>query len=301
MNRPNVLDPGPIIAHRGARLVAPENTLLAFRMAEAQGTPWVEFDVSLLGDGTPVVHHDATLDRCTDATGSLQSIGKDDLADIDAAAGHPMGHSVADHPGHPSAHPSAHLLARHLARPLRHASGNDLGRPLERPVGRAWEPLPTLQEALALLDSRHMFGNLEIKTHGNAPDEIAQAVNAELSVHHWTRERILVSSFQHDTLAALRALNAEIPLATLYKAPSDDWPSTADDLSAAAVHVHYRYLSKSLLTHAQRIGVDVRVYTVNDPALLQPFLKHGLTSVITDDPALFLDDPEWRAWADESG
>ena len=65
------MDPGRIVAHRGASRVAPENTLAAFREAAAQGARWIEFDVSLLGDGTPVIFHDPTLDRCTDATGPL--------------------------------------------------------------------------------------------------------------------------------------------------------------------------------------------------------------------------------------
>jgi glycerophosphoryl diester phosphodiesterase len=75
-----------IIAHRGASGTAPENTLAAFRQAVALGARWVEFDVSLLGDGTPVVWHDATLDRCSDGAGSLAGIAAKDLARIDAGA-----------------------------------------------------------------------------------------------------------------------------------------------------------------------------------------------------------------------
>ncbi|MDT8343447.1 MAG: glycerophosphodiester phosphodiesterase family protein [Thermohalobaculum sp.] len=73
-----------IVAHRGASGAAPENTLAAFRLAAAQGARGVEFDVSLLGDGTPVVCHDATLDRCTNRTGPIAAIGLGDLAGIDA-------------------------------------------------------------------------------------------------------------------------------------------------------------------------------------------------------------------------
>ncbi|WP_285671737.1 glycerophosphodiester phosphodiesterase family protein [Paralimibaculum aggregatum] len=75
-----------IIAHRGASRAAPENTLAAFRAAIAAGVRTVEFDVSLLGDGTPVLHHDAALDRCTDGRGPLSAIGAADLAGIDAGA-----------------------------------------------------------------------------------------------------------------------------------------------------------------------------------------------------------------------
>ncbi|MEM9139444.1 MAG: glycerophosphodiester phosphodiesterase family protein [Pseudomonadota bacterium] len=79
---PNVTDPGRIVAHRGASMARPENTLSAFRAAHDQGAFWVEFDVSVLGDGTAVVHHDATLERCTDATGPLSAISEQDLERI---------------------------------------------------------------------------------------------------------------------------------------------------------------------------------------------------------------------------
>lgn len=90
IQRPNVTDPGRILAHRGASHVAPENTLGAIRVAAGQGVWWVEFDVSLLGDGTPVLHHDATLDRTTNRTGALTDLGADDLAAVDCGGGEPL-------------------------------------------------------------------------------------------------------------------------------------------------------------------------------------------------------------------
>ncbi len=82
--RPDTDTPGRIVAHRGASRDAPENTLAAFRLASRLGARWLEFDVSLLGDATPVLHHDATLERCTDATGPLDRLTAADLAGIDA-------------------------------------------------------------------------------------------------------------------------------------------------------------------------------------------------------------------------
>ncbi|MHA6692120.1 glycerophosphoryl diester phosphodiesterase [Devosia sp. A449] len=71
-------------AHRGASAVAPENTIAAFRAARDQGATWVELDVALLADGTPVVIHDVTLDRTTSGKGSLGDIVAADLAGLDA-------------------------------------------------------------------------------------------------------------------------------------------------------------------------------------------------------------------------
>ena len=73
------------IAHRGGSALMPENTLAAFDHATALGVDAVELDVRLARDGTVVVHHDATLDRTTDATGPLARFTAAELERVDAA------------------------------------------------------------------------------------------------------------------------------------------------------------------------------------------------------------------------
>lgn len=75
-----------IVAHRGARLEAPENTLPAFRLALEQGADGVELDVRLTRDGQAVVLHDATLDRTTDGYGPVSQATLEDLRRLDAGA-----------------------------------------------------------------------------------------------------------------------------------------------------------------------------------------------------------------------
>jgi glycerophosphoryl diester phosphodiesterase len=57
-----------VIGHRGCNLIAPENTLPSFEMALKAGADLVELDYHHSRDGVPVVMHDFTLDRTTDAT-----------------------------------------------------------------------------------------------------------------------------------------------------------------------------------------------------------------------------------------
>ncbi|EAR20314.1 glycerophosphoryl diester phosphodiesterase [Nitrococcus mobilis] len=73
-----------IIGHRGASSLAPENTLAAIRAGANAGVLWVEIDVRLLGDGTAVVHHDKTVDRCTDGTGLLSHYDRMSIRRLDA-------------------------------------------------------------------------------------------------------------------------------------------------------------------------------------------------------------------------
>jgi len=60
-----------VIAHRGARREAPENTLPAFRRALDLGAGGVEFDVQLTSDKVPIVTHDDDLMVRTHCFGHL--------------------------------------------------------------------------------------------------------------------------------------------------------------------------------------------------------------------------------------
>lgn len=66
-------------AHRGGAALWPENSLLAFRRAIALGAPLVELDVHPSVEGMPVVIHDRTLERTTDAHGPVADRPLDEL------------------------------------------------------------------------------------------------------------------------------------------------------------------------------------------------------------------------------
>jgi glycerophosphoryl diester phosphodiesterase len=76
----------PVIAHRGASGLAPENTLPAFELAIRQGADALELDVRLTRDGAAVVIHDATVDRTTDRSGSVLAYTLAELRMADAGA-----------------------------------------------------------------------------------------------------------------------------------------------------------------------------------------------------------------------
>ncbi|MEW5728299.1 MAG: glycerophosphodiester phosphodiesterase [Pseudomonadota bacterium] len=77
----------PIIGHRGAAGLAPENTLASFQAAAALGCRMVEFDVRLSADRVPVVFHDDTLDRRTSGRGPVAGHTLEQLRALDAGGG----------------------------------------------------------------------------------------------------------------------------------------------------------------------------------------------------------------------
>lgn len=87
-----------VLAHRGARGHAPENTLAAFDKALELHARWIELDVQL-HDGQLWVFHDQRLERCTDGKGWLVDHAASALRKLDAGGGQqiPFLHEVLHH------------------------------------------------------------------------------------------------------------------------------------------------------------------------------------------------------------
>lgn len=87
-----LLDPTahPVIAHRGASGEFPENTVLAFQQALAQGADALELDVRATADGVPVVLHDETVDRTSGGTGPVSQFTLNQLRHLPMPSGQPI-------------------------------------------------------------------------------------------------------------------------------------------------------------------------------------------------------------------
>jgi glycerophosphoryl diester phosphodiesterase len=87
VSEPRLSRPLTVIGHRGARGLAPENTLLALDTGIRCGAPWLEFDVQRCADDSLVLLHDLTLDRTTNGTGLLDDHSFEALRALDAGRG----------------------------------------------------------------------------------------------------------------------------------------------------------------------------------------------------------------------
>lgn len=83
-----------IIAHRGASMHAPENTMSAFQLAIDQNADAFEFDVRLSSDNSVIVMHDSTLDRTTNGSGLVKDHSLAVLKTLNA--GHAYGPAFQD-------------------------------------------------------------------------------------------------------------------------------------------------------------------------------------------------------------
>jgi glycerophosphoryl diester phosphodiesterase len=88
----DLLNAVPLVpfAHRGAGLLAPENTMAAFEHAVALGYPVIETDIQASRDGTLYVYHDKNLVRLTGTNAQIANLSDADIASIQVAGAHPL-------------------------------------------------------------------------------------------------------------------------------------------------------------------------------------------------------------------
>ncbi len=75
-----------ITGHRGAALLAPENTLVGIERAAQSGAQWVEIDTQLTADDIPVIIHDQSVNRCTNGEGKVSELDLKTLKTLDAGS-----------------------------------------------------------------------------------------------------------------------------------------------------------------------------------------------------------------------
>lgn len=78
--------PDGLLAHRGASLQFPENTIEALRAAAQMGATFVETDVQFTRDNKLVMIHDRKLDRTTTGTGHVALSDLSQIKELDAGS-----------------------------------------------------------------------------------------------------------------------------------------------------------------------------------------------------------------------
>lgn len=146
---------------------------------------------------------------------------------------------------------------------------------------------PTFAEALEYFASwpeAHL--NVELKP-GLPPDGREAALARALAA--WggpVRERTWVSSFDPHALGRLARLDTGVPLALL--AADEVHLDLLPCLPVTAVHPHHSLAAPGRVAEWRSRGLDVHVWTVNDPAVAAELLDLGVDGLIGDDPAVLV-------------
>src|SRR5215813_2497734 len=76
-----------VVAHRGFKALAPENTIGAFDAAAAVGGDYMELDVHRTKDNELILMHDGTVDRTTNSKGAVKDLTFAEIRKLDAGKG----------------------------------------------------------------------------------------------------------------------------------------------------------------------------------------------------------------------
>ena len=99
--------------------------------------------------------------------------------------------------------------------------------------------------------------------------------------------RLLVSSFDHELLAAFHEACPSVALGWLIERASEEWREGAAALGAAAIHPGVEGLTESDVRSMRDAGFEVNVWTVNDVEQARELASWGVTGIFTDRPQDF--------------
>jgi glycerophosphoryl diester phosphodiesterase len=238
------LDRPLVIAHRGFSRIAPENTLPSFACALAANADLVELDFQVSSDAVPVVFHDDTLDRTTDAPERwgrrgvrVEEVTGEQLTELDAGAW--FGPEFAG------------------------------------------TRIPSLSEALHYIHRRGGVTFVERKS-GSAADTADLLRNAGLVnevivlAFDWAYLAELHALLPAQVLGALGPAEDGDPL-------TGEAVAEASRIGAAVLGWS-PHVSAEAVDFAHAAGLQVWIYTVDDVAEAQTLVAKGVDGIITNDP-----------------
>ena len=252
-----------VIAHRGYSEVAPENSLPSFRRALASSSDLIELDYHHSRDGIPMVVHDETLDRTTNAKDLWGRSGLK-VRDQTAAQLKKLSNGLWFTPPYPKS--TLPTLSQALQVIQKRSATL-----IERKTGDAATCLKVLREGgwvnqvivqafdwdflrdVRRLDSESIIGAL-----------------GPLARRHGRRVTKSEGALSVDWLDEIQQLGAQLAV----------WNSQVDAAAIRAAH---------------RRGLKVWIYTINDLESAHRLLKAGVDGLITNNPALI-----WKCLAERN-
>lgn len=244
-----------IIAHRGASMFAPENTMPAFELAKKLGAEMIECDVQLSKDLVPVIFHDDTLERVTNGFGSVFDFTLNELKAL----------RVKNVFAAPFDHVTSIQIPT-LLETLEWCLHNDMKLNLELKINSLAPQSPLVAQVVALIKT--------LPTHLNT--------------------LMLVSSFDWITLHEFQTALPQFAVAFLVDRRHFDSVSLSDlkkissQSQATSMNFDYHLLLKQPdLADAVKESVDhVLAYTVDDAVTAQDLFKLGVDGVFSNNPRL---------------
>ncbi|WP_075618816.1 glycerophosphodiester phosphodiesterase family protein [Paenisporosarcina indica] len=243
-----------IIAHRGASAYTTGHTLAAYEMAVQMGADYIEIDLQMTKDGKLVALHDSVV-TLHDVKQAVADVTFDDIQ--------------------------------------LHSPGQEL---VKNPLSYAFPNFSDLR-IVDLSEILDHFGDsvnyyIEIKSPKMYPG-IEKELLLQLGEHHLLNKeditpKVIIQSFDADSLKEIHALDPSIPLTQLYKFGKKAKLSkkALKELSqyASGVGVNVHAVNRDFIEAIHKKGLLVLPYTINDENTMRQLMKLGVNGIFTDRP-----------------
>ena len=149
------------------------------------------------------------------------------------------------------------------------------------------EKIPHLAEVLEIFSSTTHHINIELKTDVISYDGIVKKV-LQLVDSMALQSRVVISSFNHDTLREAKKLAPHIETATLSMKEFANPFDYVHAIPADGLHISLRTARRPSTEIVVNQGVPVRVFTVNKVKHIGLLTKIGVQAIFTDFPEKML-------------
>lgn len=252
-----------VIAHQGGEHLAPSNTMIAFEQAVEMGVDVLETDIHITKDGYLVAIHDPTVDRTTNGQGAVAELTLEELKELDAGF---------------------HFI--------------DLeGKNSFRGKGVT---IPTVEEMFQAFPNTRI--EIEIKDT-NPPERYEEIARKlwELTVKYNREDTLLVASFDQEILETFNSftdgkvalvggkqeitrfvLLHKLFVRNLYKPEVEAFQVPLQESI-------FDLTNQRLILDAQRSGVQMHYWTIDDKETMRYLLERGADGILTNRPDLLLE------------
>ncbi|MGH9026435.1 MAG: glycerophosphodiester phosphodiesterase [Acidimicrobiia bacterium] len=146
--------------------------------------------------------------------------------------------------------------------------------------------VPSLDDALDACAGVSV--NIEIKNNEGDPDldpgqDVACEVCRVVAERRW-HDRVVVSSFNLDTVDRVHATDAAIPTAWLVVDGHDGAAAAAADRGHRGLNPFFGFVDRALVDECDAAGLTVMPWTVDDPQRILELAGWGVAGVITNVP-----------------
>lgn len=244
-----------ILGHRGDSAHAPENTLVAFEKAIAEGSDGIEFDVRLSRDGVPVVIHDADLRRTGLKPGVVADLSSAELCRTDVGSWFNRRHT----------------------------------RNTDPKFARA--TIPTLNDVVETLKESKAWLYIEMKFESEGFTKLASEV-ARIVDEHSVKSHAVVECFGLAAISEVKRIDPTIRTAALFeptllrpRPTARSLIKRALDCEADEVALHHRLAVRRTCAEAAKAGLQTVVWTVDNKEWVDSAIESGIHGLISNDPA----------------